>query len=91
MKKENILLLGVLAFAGYLVYRKYSKPKATIVKPETIEEPTNVPEEKKTIVLNMRETRSDRMRRFVDPFYKDYNTSKFRTVAPPMVTIQPMS
>lgn len=89
MKTKNILLLGALALVGYLVYRKYSKPKAKIVEPQ-VDESVDVEEPKKTIVLDLRQKpRLNRRQKYLESFQKGFDARQQSTIAPPMVTIKP--
>ena len=79
MKIENVLLIGGAVF---IVYWLYKKPKGVInIDPKM----SKVEDEKKTIYLNL----TSEPNGFYDDFIKDYNASKERTVAPPMVKITP--
>jgi hypothetical protein len=88
MKTRNILLLGALAFVGYLIYKRAKKPKATIVEPQ-VNDSANV-EEKKTIVLDLRQKpKLNRRQKYLASFQKGYDARRESTIAPPMVTIKP--
>lgn len=88
MKTKNILLLGALAFVGYLIYKRAKKPKATIVEPQVDE--VSVEEPKKTIVLDLRQApKLNRRQKYLESFQKGYDTRQESTIAPSMVTIKP--
>ena len=88
MKTEKILLLGGLALVGYFIYKRMNRKKATIIEPQ-VDETTS--DERKTIVLDMRETpKLTKRQRYLDSFHKGYDARQGSTIAPPMVKIQPM-
>jgi hypothetical protein len=82
MKLSNVLLVGGVIFVGYLIFRK--KPTIIDVKPDIL--PKN--NEAKTIVLNLSEPQKKINTFYDDVYVRDYNASKFSTVAPPSVTIK---
>jgi len=89
MKAETLLIFGGVAFLTYWLLKK--TPNAVSVDPPKQEE---VKPEPKTIVLNLRDNTTQRRKQFrqdfLNPYIKDFNTSKHVTVAPASVTIEPM-
>jgi len=81
MKAENLLILVGVGFIAYWLVKKPIKV-IDINPPMEIEK-----EEPKTIVLDLNKTKRN-SGLFPDNMAKDYNASKFRTVAPPMVVIK---
>lgn len=79
MKIENVLIIGGLGFIAYWLLKK--QPKVIDINPP-MEEPKK--EEPQTITLNLREQKRNL---FPRNFAKDFNASKFRTVAPPKVVV----
>jgi hypothetical protein len=77
MKIENALLIGGAVFIAFWLYKR---PKGVVnIDPKM----SKVEDEKKTIFLNL----TSEPNGFYDDFIRDYNASKERTVAPPMVKI----
>ena len=88
MKTEKLLIIGGLAFLGFFIYKKYKKPKATIVEPKVEED--KVTQDMKTIVLDLRQKPMQTKRqKFLESFQKGYDARQGSTIAPPMVTIKP--
>jgi hypothetical protein len=81
MKAENLLLIAGIGFIAYWLVKKPIKV-IDINPPMEIEK-----EEPKTIVLDLNKTKRN-SGLFPDNMAKDYNASKFSTVAPPMVVIK---
>jgi len=81
MKLENLLLVAGVGFIAYWLVKKPIKV-IDINPPMEIQK-----EEPKTIVLDLNKTRRNGGL-FPDGMVKDYNASKFRTVAPPMVVVK---
>ena len=81
MKLENLLLVAGVGFIAYWLVKKPIKV-IDINPPMEMEK-----EEPKTIFLDLNKTKRNGGL-FPDNMVKDYNASKFRTVAPPMVVIK---
>jgi len=79
MKLENLLLVAGVGFIAYWLVKKPIKV-IDINPPMEKEEP-------KTIVLDLNKTKRNGGL-FPDDMVKDYNASKFSTVAPPMVVVK---
>jgi hypothetical protein len=83
MKAQDLFLIAGVAFVGYWLIKKTPK-----VIDSTSDVFKNDKEEPKTIVLNLRETPKKGNFFYEDSFVRDFNTSKFSTVAPPMVVVK---
>jgi|LakMenEpi03Aug12_release.lakeMendotaPanAssembly.Ray.scaffolds.fasta_scaffold2413784_2 hypothetical protein len=84
MNRKNLLYIVGVGVLGYIIYKSLKKDKPIDAPPVDDYKPLTSPPQKEpeTIVLNLRERKS-----FIDPFVKDYDSSKKSTVAPPRVTI----
>lgn len=87
MKTQDIVLLGVGLYLTYLLLKK--RENIIDVAPDIVKDLSESDkEEAKTIVLNLRDTPKRKANSFRDDIYaRDFDASKFSTVAPPMVTI----
>jgi len=82
MKIENVIIIGGLGFLAYWLLKK--QPKVIDINP-TMEDTKN--EEPKTIYLDL-SNRNKKRNLFPESFVRDFDASKFRTVAPPSVVIK---
>ena len=84
MRLSNLLLLvGGAMVVGYLLSKR--KPKVIDVEPDILKKDVEKP---RTIVLNLSEPQKKVNTFYDDVYVRDYNSSKFSTVAPPSVTIK---
>jgi hypothetical protein len=83
MKIENVLIIGGLGIIAYWLLKK--QPKVVDINPP-MEEPKK--EEAKTIYLDLSDKRKKNRNVFPNSFVRDFDASKFRTVAPPMVVVK---
>jgi hypothetical protein len=85
MKNKDLL---ILAGVGLIVYYFYTKRKKVIAIDPPMETKGN--DEKKTIVLDLNNTRSknNANRLFSQSMVKDFNASKFATTSPPSVVVK---
>ena len=83
MKLSNVLIIGGAIAIGYFLLRK--KPKVINVEPDITKKDVEKP---RTIVLNLSEPQKKVNTFYDDVYVRDFNSSKFSTVAPPMVTIK---
>jgi hypothetical protein len=81
MKLENLLLVAGIGFIAYWFIKKPTKV-IDINPPMEMET-----EEPQTIVLDLNKTKRN-SGLFPDDMVKDYNASKFSTVAPPSVLVK---
>jgi hypothetical protein len=83
MKLSNVLLVGGVIAIGYFLLRK--KPKVINVEPDITKKDVEKP---RTIVLSLSEPQKKVNTFYDDVYVRDFNASKFSTVAPPSVTIK---
>ena len=82
MKIENVIIIGGLGYLAYWLLKR--QPKVIDINPTM--ENTKV-EEPKTIYLDLSNRKKNR-NFFPESFVKDFDASKFSTVAPPSVVIK---
>lgn len=78
----NTILIGGVLLLGYYLYKR--KPKVIDVKPDILEKK----EPPKTIVLNLNQPQGKQNSFYDDVYVRDYDASKFSTIAPPMVVVK---
>ena len=81
IKFTDLLVLGGISYIVYVLLKKDNK---IVNKDINVEEKKDIQPENVKISLSNRNYRRDEPKR---DFYSQYNTSKFATVAPPMVTV----
>lgn len=82
METRNLLLLGGLVFVAYWLLKKTDK--VIDVNPDILPKAKDEP---KTIFLNLNQTQKKANYFYDDMFAKDFDTSSFKTVSPPMYEV----
>ena len=87
MKTEDIFFVGGLVFIGYWLLKK--QPKVISVEPLESKPVTQVPQEQKTIIIDLNNQKPMRANDYIDSdVRRSFDASKSSTIAPPKVTIQ---